>query len=119
MVECVQGSGAALRAGMTLRSAVDDSLALLVLAVGSATRLPTHDGVPMTPGRPPSCAEAVDFPRTSVRAGEIYVDSQSGLTVRCTGSGHGIVAYAGAPLRLARDGVRATEMQPAGACPER
>jgi hypothetical protein len=89
----------ALRAGLTLRSQSDHSLAFLVLAVGTAAHLPTHDGLPMFPGPPAPCSKALTEAGRSLRAGVSYADHRSGLILRCTSAGDGVVTYDGSELR--------------------
>ncbi len=87
-----------LRAGVTLRSRSDRSLAFLVITAGAATHPPTHDGVPLCPGPPPPCSEAATGGGRSLRAGVLYADHPSGLILRCTSAGDGVLAYDGREL---------------------
>lgn len=87
-----------LRAGVTLRSRSDRSLALLVIAAGAATHPPSHDGAPMFPGQPPPCSEATTGGERSLHAGGLYADHPSGLILRCTSAGDGVLAYNGREL---------------------
>jgi nitrite reductase/ring-hydroxylating ferredoxin subunit len=79
----------ALCAGLRLASAVGDAN-FVVLDPGAATERPRMDGRPMVSGRYVPCS-AIDRPATGdgVRAGTVYRDPLTGLTLLCTLSGAG------------------------------
>lgn len=76
--------------GQTLGAGTTTALFLVVRA-DRPTTLPTLDGEPMTVCPPPWCGEAVRAPGTSFVPGSWFQDLPSGLLLRCTRGGDGVL----------------------------
>jgi hypothetical protein len=84
--------------GMTLVCPHCD-LAVVIVNPGDASEQTLTCHTTMTPARPIRCWQVYrQPPGTATVAGALYVDEQSGLTVRCTRPAAGTVRYAGQPL---------------------
>jgi hypothetical protein len=70
----------------------DDSTALfLVVRVDRPVSMPTLDGAPLAVRQPPWCGDLASPRGSSVVAGAWYGDAVTGLLLRCTRGGNGIL----------------------------
>jgi hypothetical protein len=96
------GSRRRIRAGEIL-AADPGGLKILVLVASDDPCVITYQGVPLRPAMPDPCSKRVrrraarDLP---LQPGDVLIDKQSGLVVRCIRGGTGEVCCNGRPLLL-------------------
>jgi hypothetical protein len=88
-------------AGDVLLSTISDAR-FLVLDAGTAVRLPSLGGVPLSRGKPQPCSKACCAPPDcEMHGGERYVDPVTRLTLLCIWPGRGPLCYEGRQLTSA------------------
>lgn len=74
----------------------------LVVRVVRPVPMPTLDHEPLVPRRPPWCGEPAAATGTACVAGAWYLDAPTGLLLRCTRAGSGVLRVGDRPLARTR-----------------
>lgn len=87
--------------GQTL-GALGSTALFLVTRVERSAPMPTLDSEPLIPRRPAWCGDPVRITGKSLAAGAWYFDAPTGLLLRCTRSGDGVLEVDDRPMTLSR-----------------